>query len=137
MTLQLTEGRFVGTYPFPSRALITFVQMVVIVDPHLKRANDYPVYREASELELMIKQKDGKTEYEGWCWSGSSAWLDMFNPNVWDWWKSLFIFDPNAKKISKWSWLQSTEAVHLWNDMNEVNPFDIRQVEMILMSMAA
>lgn len=90
--------------------------MVVIVDPHLKRTSDYPVYQKASELGLLVKTKS-ETEYEGWCWSGSSAWVDFFNPNVWDWWKTLFKIQ---KLATDWSWTDSTEAVHIWNDMNEV-----------------
>lgn len=91
--------------------------MVVIVDPHLKRTSDYPVYKEASELSVLVKTKDGQGEYEGWCWSGSSSWIDFFNPQAWDWWKR--IFKPYTVE-GGWSWTQSTNAVHIWNDMNEV-----------------
>ena len=91
--------------------------MVVIVDPHIKRTQDYPVYKEAQELDLFIKNKHG-SEFEGWCWSGSSAWIDFFNPNSWEWYKSLYKF--NGREDGKWSWTESTGAVHIWNDMNEV-----------------
>ena len=91
--------------------------MVAIIDPHLKRVDYFPVYKEARDLGVLAKIKDGQTDYEGWCWSGSSAWVDFFNPASWDWWISKF-------KISKletgFSWLESTEDVHIWNDMNEV-----------------
>jgi mannosyl-oligosaccharide alpha-1,3-glucosidase len=95
-----------------------FPQMVVIVDPHLKRVDDYPVYKQAKELDILVKQKNGKDDYEGWCWPGSSSWVDFFNPASWDFWKSLF----RTKKgyFSKWSWTESTEDIHIWNDMNEV-----------------
>ena len=92
--------------------------MVVIVDPHVKRTQDYPVYKEASELEVLVKPKSGTGEYEGWCWSGSSSWIDFFNPKSWDWWISLF--KPHKLDNGRWSWIDSTEAVHIWNDMNEV-----------------
>lgn len=91
--------------------------MVVIVDPHLKRTADYPVYKQASELGLLIKNKDGQ-EYEGWCWSGSSAWVDFFNPASWAWWELLF--KPYQLPDGQWSWTESTTDVHIWNDMNEV-----------------
>jgi len=91
--------------------------MVVIVDPHVKRTQDYPVYKEAQELDLFVKNKHG-SEFEGWCWSGSSAWIDFFNPNSWDWYKNLYKF--NGREDGKWSWTESTSAVHIWNDMNEV-----------------
>ena len=90
--------------------------MVVIVDPHLKRVDDYPVYKQAQELGLLVKQKNGQDDYEGWCWPGSSAWVDFFNPASWDFWKSLF----KTTKGSGWSWTESTEDIYIWNDMNEV-----------------
>lgn len=93
--------------------------MVVIVDPHLKKTSDYPVYKQASDKELLIKSKSGD-EYEGWCWSGSSAWIDFFHPGSWDWWKTLFKFDHEG---DEWTWTESTGAVHIWNDMNEVRYF--------------
>jgi alpha 1,3-glucosidase len=90
--------------------------MVVIVDPHLKRVDDYPVYKQAQELGLLVKQKNGQDDYEGWCWPGSSAWVDFFNPASWDFWKSLF----KTTEGSGWSWTESTEDIYIWNDMNEV-----------------
>ena len=92
--------------------------MVVIIDPHLKRSRDYPVYKEASELEVIVKPSSGEGEYEGWCWSGSSSWVDFFHPKSWDWWKGLFKTTPRAD--GKFSWVDSTENVYIWNDMNEV-----------------
>ena len=91
--------------------------MVVIIDPHLKRTSDYPVYQKASELGILVKPKSGEGEYEGWCWSGSSSWVDFFNPGSWDYWKSLFKI---KKHKGQWSWTESTESVFVWNDMNEV-----------------
>jgi mannosyl-oligosaccharide alpha-1,3-glucosidase len=91
--------------------------MVIIIDPHLKRTSEYPIYKEASDRGLLVKPKSGEGEFEGWCWSGSSSWVDFFNPGSWSWWKGLF----KTTAISgQWSWTESTEAVHIWNDMNEV-----------------
>ena len=91
--------------------------MVVIVDPHLKRTSDYPVYKQASELGLLVRNKDNQ-EYEGQCWPGSSAWVDFFNPASWEWWQLLF--KPHKLPGGQWSWTESTTDVHIWNDMNEV-----------------
>jgi alpha 1,3-glucosidase len=92
--------------------------MVVIVDPHLKRSPEYPVYKQASDLQLLIKPKSGEGEYEGWCWCGSSSWADFFNPATWDWWKTMF----KTEEIDgQWTWTKSTNDVHIWNDMNEVS----------------
>ncbi|KAF8886032.1 glycoside hydrolase family 31 protein [Infundibulicybe gibba] len=102
-------------------------KMVIIVDPHLKRTSDYPVYQKASELGILVKPKSGEGEYEGWCWSGSSSWIDFFNPTAWDWWKSLF---KTQQLESGWSWTESTEAVHIWNDMNEPSVFNGPEITM-------
>jgi alpha 1,3-glucosidase len=91
--------------------------MVVIVDPHLKRTSTYPAFQEASDRKVLVKPPSGDGEYEGWCWSGSSSWIDFFDPNSWDWWKSLF--KTTASKTG-WTWTSSTTDIHIWNDMNEV-----------------
>ncbi|KAG7452386.1 alpha-glucosidase [Guyanagaster necrorhizus] len=101
-------------------------KMVVIIDPHLKRTSNYPVYQEASDLGILVKPKSGEGEYEGWCWSGSSSWIDMFNPASWDWWKSIFKF----QRENGWSWTNSTDAVHIWNDMNEPSVFNGPEITM-------
>jgi alpha 1,3-glucosidase len=90
--------------------------MVVIIDPHLKRDSDYPVYKKAQELDILVKTKENN-EYEGWCWPGSSAWIDFFNPASWDFWKTAF---KTTEIKDKFTWTQSTEDIHIWNDMNEV-----------------
>ena len=94
--------------------------MVVIVDPHLKRVDDYPVYTKARDLGVLVKQKNGQDDYDGWCWPGSSAWVDFFNPDSWDFWKSLFKTTKGSVWSSGWSWTESTEDIYIWNDMNEV-----------------
>ncbi|KAJ3553374.1 hypothetical protein NM688_g3646 [Phlebia brevispora] len=103
-------------------------KMVVIIDPHLKRTSSYPVYKEATDLDVLIKQKDGQTEYEGWCWSGSSAWVDFFNPKSWNWWKGLF--KTVQSNSGKFAWIDSTTDVHIWNDMNEPAIFNGPEISM-------
>ena len=46
-------------------------RMVTIVDPHLKRDNNYYIHKEATQKGLYVKDKDGG-DYDGWCWPGSS-----------------------------------------------------------------
>ena len=95
--------------------------MVIIVNPHLKCAQDYPVYKEAQELGVLVKDKH-EEEFQGFSWSDISAWIDFFNPNSWEWYKALYKF--NGRADGKWSWSESTDSVHIWNDMNEVQaPF--------------
>jgi alpha 1,3-glucosidase len=94
--------------------------MVVIVDPHLKRTDNYPVYQMAKEKNILIKQPNGNDDFEGWCWSGSSAWVDFFHPDSLPFWKKLFDYRPG----SEWTWTKSTQDVHIWNDMNEPSIFN-------------
>jgi alpha 1,3-glucosidase len=84
------------------------VQLVAIVDPHIKRTQDLYIYKEAQDLDILCKTPDGK-EFEGWCWTGSSAWTDWFNPKSWDWWIKQFAFE---KFKVGWSF-------GIWNDENQ------------------
>lgn len=92
--------------------------MVVIVDPHIKRVSSFPVYDEAESNGLIVKKSDN-TDYEGWCWTGSSAWVDFFNPAATTWWKGLFSL-VDQKWIKGFRWKESNGNMFIWNDMNEV-----------------
>ncbi|CAO1620519.1 unnamed protein product [Sympodiomycopsis kandeliae] len=90
-------------------------KLVIIIDPHLKRTPSYWLYDEAQKNQVLVKSNDGKGEYEGWCWSGSASWLDMFNPLATEWWRKQFVIDQKNKgKIRA-----NARNVHIWNDMNE------------------
>ena len=107
--------------------------MVVIIDPHLKRVSTFPVYQEAHDNGYLVKTKDGD-EYEGWCWSGNSAWPDFFNPASWEWWHQLF----KTQKIDgKFTWVESTKDVHIWNDMNEVSDISLFYYKLALTCVVA
>lgn len=90
-------------------------QLVAIVDPHIKRTSDLYVYKEAQDLDILYKRADGKTEFEGWCWTGSSSWVDYFNPKAMSWWIGLFKFD---------KFKGSRRNLFIWNDMNEPSVFN-------------
>jgi alpha 1,3-glucosidase len=89
-------------------------KLVIIIDPHLKNEAGYPIIDELKSKDLGIKNKDGNI-YDGWCWPGSSHWIDCFNPAAISWWKGLFKYDkfkgtfPNS---------------FIWNDMNEPSVFN-------------
>ncbi|KIK77874.1 glycoside hydrolase family 31 protein [Paxillus rubicundulus Ve08.2h10] len=102
-------------------------KMVIIIDPHLKRESSYPIYKVASELGVLVKPKSGEGEYEGWCWPGSSSWIDFFNPDSWDMWIKFF----KTKSLDgSWAWTQSSENVGIWNDMNEPSVFNGPEISM-------
>ncbi|KAG0694177.1 glycosyl hydrolases family 31-domain-containing protein, partial [Suillus ampliporus] len=85
------------------------------------------VYKRASELGVLVKPKSGEGEYEGWCWPGSSSWIDFFHPGSWDFWISLF----KTKSVDgQWSWTESTDNVGIWNDMNEPSVFNGPEITM-------
>jgi alpha 1,3-glucosidase len=90
-------------------------KLVIIMDPHLKRTDSYWLYSEAQSNELLVKSPSGTGEYEGWCWSGSASWLDMFNPLATTWWKKQYTLDSKGKGPIK----ANARNVHIWNDMNE------------------
>jgi len=60
-------------------------KMITIIDPHIKRDSGYHVHTQATEKQFYVKKKDG-SDYEGWCWPGSSSWIDFFNPEAQKWW---------------------------------------------------
>lgn len=89
-------------------------KLVYIIDPHIKNEANYPVVEELKKQDLATHNKDGNI-YEGWCWPGSSHWVDAFNPKAREWWKTLFKY-ASFKGTAKNSWL--------WNDMNEPSVFN-------------
>ncbi|KAI1327741.1 glycoside hydrolase family 31 protein [Xylariaceae sp. FL0255] len=95
-------------------------QLVVIIDPHIKNTPGYSVIDELKSNGLAVKNKEGK-DFDGWCWPGSSMWVDCFNPSAVKWWKSLFKYK-KFKGTMKNTWL--------WNDMNEPSVFNGPEVTM-------
>lgn len=89
-------------------------KLVAIIDPHIKNTGDYPIVDELKSKDLAVHNKDDNI-YEGWCWPGSSHWIDCFNPKAIDWWKGLF------KLTSPFKTFKNT---FIWNDMNEPSVFN-------------
>ncbi|KAG5455820.1 MAG: glycoside hydrolase superfamily, partial [Olpidium bornovanus] len=81
--------------------------LVTIVDPHVKRDNEYHVYSDARSKDLFVKTKEGK-EFEGSCWPGSSCWLDCTNPAAREWLANNFV-----------EYIAGKTNLFTWNDMNE------------------
>lgn len=85
----------------------------------LKRSNDYPVYKRASELAVLVKLKPqgGKGKHKRRYWSGSSSGIDFFYPGSWDFWISLF----KTKTIDdQRSWTESTDTIGIWNEVRSL-----------------
>ena len=95
-------------------------RMVTVVDPHIKRADDYFVHQDATAQDLYVKQANGET-YQGWCWPGSVSYLDFMSPAARDYWSSCFGYD---------KYQSSTPYLYTWNDMNEPSQFNGPEVSM-------
>lgn len=89
-------------------------KLVVIIDPHIKKLDGYPVSKQLTSQDLAVHTKDAEI-YEGWCWPGSSNWIDCFNPKANEWWKTLYKYD---------SFKGTMENTFIWNDMNEPSVFN-------------
>ena len=85
-------------------------RMVTIVDPHIKRDDTYYVSKKAKELGLFVKNQDGTSIYDGFCWPGDSNWLDYSNPKAREYWAEQFLYK---------NYKGSTPSLYTWNDMNE------------------
>ncbi|XP_075723709.1 glucosidase 2 subunit alpha isoform X10 [Rhipicephalus microplus] len=95
-------------------------RMITIIDPHIKRESGYHIHSEATDRGYYVKNKDGG-DFEGWCWPGSSSYLDFLNPEVRQWWATKFELD---------QYKGSTEHLFTWNDMNEPSVFNGPEVTM-------
>ena len=95
-------------------------KLVVIIDPHIKNQGGYSVVEEMKSKDLAVHNKENNI-FEGWCWPGSSHWIDAFSPAARAWWKSLFTYDKFKGTMSN---------VWLWNDMNEPSVFNGPEVTM-------
>lgn len=95
-------------------------KMVTIVDPHIKRDPEWRLFKEAEDKGLYVKNKEG-TDFDGWCWPGSSSYLDMTSPAVRDWWSQQF-----STKVYE----GSTKSLYIWNDMNEPSVFNGPEITM-------
>lgn len=88
-------------------------KLVVIIDPHVKVDPGYSVYAQAKEQGFFVRRHEGG-DFEGICWPGLCSYLDFTNPEVREWYSSLFAFS---------AYQGSTDILHVWNDMNEPSVF--------------
>lgn len=96
-------------------------RMVTIIDPHIKRDNKYYIHKEATSKGLYVKDSSGKKDFDGWCWPGSSSYLDFTAEHVRNWWAEQFGYS---------KYRGSTPTLFTWNDMNEPSVFNGPEVSM-------
>jgi len=114
---------FPDPIPMQEKLAATGRKMVTIVDPHIKRDSGYRVHDEATAKGLYVREDKGSgpKDFEGWCWPGSSSYLDFTEPHVRRWWAEQFALD---------KYIGSTENLYTWNDMNEPSVFNGPEVTM-------
>ncbi|GAM83940.1 hypothetical protein ANO11243_019300 [Dothideomycetidae sp. 11243] len=89
-------------------------KLVIIIDPHIKNTGGYEVVDQIKSKDLATHNKDGNI-YEGWCWPGSSHWIDAFSAKAREWWGGLFAYAKFA---------HTRPNMFIWNDMNEPSVFN-------------
>lgn len=131
--------KFANPQEMVSNLTSTGRKLVVIIDPHIKRESGYFVHEDALEKDLYVKNKDGSVYegnrrslmfvllvvifcvYLGWCWPGSSSYLDFYKPEASEYYK-------NAYSVEVFK--GTSDNVWLWNDMNEPSVFNGPEVTM-------
>ena len=93
-------------------------KVIVILDPHIKIDNWYPVYYK-SKNNFFVKKEDS-TDFVGNCWSGDSSFLDFFNKETINFWKNLIQKEEDY-------FYPGINNIHIWNDMNEPSVFKINR----------
>ena len=102
----IDEQRFGGIDELSERAGTRGTRVVAIVDPALSRDDDFELYREARNQDLLVKNEDGSTT-QGTVWAGWSVFPDFSKPATRTWWSSLY---PR---------LLDRGVTGIWHDMNE------------------
>lgn len=95
-------------------------KMVTIIDPHIKRDDNFAIHSEATAKGLYVKDKFG-ADFDGFCWPGQSSYLDFTDAGVRRWWAERFALD---------KYTGSTSNLYTWNDMNEPSVFNGPEVSM-------
>lgn len=129
LDIEHTDGKRYFTwdhYKFPNPLEMTANltargrKLVTIIDVHFKRDNNYFFYKEVHDRDLFVHTKDGN-EFDGWCWPGSSSYIDMTNPEAREHYSDTYRLD---------RYKGSTLDTFTWNDMNEPSVFSGPEITM-------
>lgn len=85
---------------------------ILIIDPGIKIDPDYEVFKTAFEKGYFCKRQDGDL-MRGKVWPGECNFPDFTNPEVRQWWSTLF------KELA------DQGVAGIWNDMNEPSVFEM------------
>ncbi len=97
-------------FPNPQKMITKLNEMgfkiVTIIDPGVKKEEEYSVYDSGKEKNVFVKKANGE-DFEGYVWPGKCVFPDFLRDDVKKWWteqhKSLFQAGVDG----------------IWNDMNE------------------
>lgn len=87
------------------------IKLISIIDPGVKKDEEYSVYNEGMKMNAFARDKDGNV-YENAVWPGTSVFPDFTKEGVRNWWgeKMKILLDNGIRGI--------------WNDMNEPASFN-------------
>ena len=100
------KTRFPDLYRLSNDLLQKDIHLVTIIDPGVKKDNNYHIYQEGIKNNLFCKSQNN-TVLHGVVWPGWAAYPDFTNPVVRQWWGNQYQFYLDAG-ISGF-----------WHDMNE------------------
>mmetsp|Transcript_62451 Transcript_62451/g.149054 ORF Transcript_62451/g.149054 Transcript_62451/m.149054 type:complete len:1025 (-) Transcript_62451:37-3111(-) len=80
-----------------------------------------PAYKGAWKARQMVNPNSPKSDFEGWCWPGTSMYPDFTHPGMRELWAKKFAYD---------QYTGTTKDVYTWNDMNEPSVFNGPEVTM-------
>jgi len=82
---------------------------------------DNPEYKGSWKARQITDPNSPISDFEGWCWPGTSLYPDFTDPKMRDYWGSQFALDK----------YKGTNAdTYVWNDMNEPSVFNAMEVTM-------
>lgn len=82
---------------------------------------DNPAYKGAWRARQVTDPNSPISDFEGWCWPGTSLYPDFADPKMREYWGSQFALDK----------YKGTNAdTYIWNDMNEPSVFNAMEVTM-------
>jgi alpha 1,3-glucosidase len=96
-------------------------KLVTIIDPHIKKDEEYFVYRDTINKKIYVSLDEAP--YEGICWPKLSVWMDFMNKDCRDYIKELYCSVPEGVE-DKDNYIWTSNSVHIWNDMNEPACFE-------------
>jgi alpha 1,3-glucosidase len=82
---------------------------------------DNPAYKGEWKARQVTDPNSPVSDFEGWCWPGTSGYPDFLDPKMREYWGSQFALDK----------YKGTNAdTYIWNDMNEPSVFNGPEVTM-------